>query len=221
MMIRIVAASLVVTALMTSTGWSLESPPTEVYGSPGRCAICGKPGPCQQKICQIQCGIEKVKKSCWCVESENMCTMLPRRPCADGSCDCHSCQAFEPGTACECETCKSCSASQPKGLLSRWLENLTEKPLPIVPPQPGKTRAVKKLVKKEYVVERPVYKPVVQYVCAECLGMQSCGVCDVRSEASSPSSSDNSSSSIAEPAPQPIPLRQAQAQNFAPLPPLE
>jgi hypothetical protein len=221
MMIRIVATSLVVTALIASTGWSLDSPTTEVYGSPGRCAICGKPGPCQQKICQIQCGIEKVKKSYWCVESENMCTMLPRRPCANDSCDCESCQAFEPGTACECGTCEACNPSRSKGLISHWFENLTERPLPIVPPQPGKTRAVKKLVKKEYVVERPVYKPVVQYVCAECLGLKSCGVCDVTSEASSPSPSDHNSSSMAEPAPQPVPLPGAQAQSLAPLPPLE
>lgn len=220
MLTRIVATSVVMTVLVMSTGWSLESSPTEVHGSPGRCAICGKPGPCQQKICQIQCGIEKVKKSCWCVESENMCTMLPRRPCADNNCGGDSCQVMEQETACQCGTCNSCNSSQSKGLLSRWLENLAEKPLPIVPPQPGRTRAVKKLVKKEYVVERPVYKPVVQYVCAECLGIQSCGVCAVPSEAFESSPSDIRLSGAAEPAPQPAPLPETQALNSAPLPPL-
>lgn len=222
MTIRMAVVALVSTILLVSTGWSLDSPSTDVHGSPGRCAICGKPGPCQQKICQIQCGIEKVTKSCWCVESQNMCTMLPRRPCANGNNDCGACEDFSEGTGCPCAGGNSQGDScQPKGLLSRWIENLTEKPLPIIPPQPGRTRAVKKLVKKEYVVEKPVYKPVVQYVCAECLGTPSCGVCDVPAEVSSPSPSDDQPGKQTSPSPQPAPLPAKQASHFAPLPPLE
>lgn len=218
MITRIVAASLVIAVVGISTGWSLELGSTDVIGSPGRCAICGKPGPCQQKICQIQCAMEKVTKSCWDVESENICTMLPRRPCPHDAQDCDSPQACEHTPGCECETCVS---SHTKGLLSRWLDNLTTKPLPLTPPLPGRTRAVKKLVKKEYVVEKPVYKPVVVYVCAECLNTRSCGVCDAPSEVSSPSPADNQPPQMAGPAPQPASFVEVQAREPAPLPPLE
>ncbi|MGQ9503765.1 MAG: hypothetical protein ACUVQR_02545 [Thermogutta sp.] len=218
MTMRIVVVFLVTALIDYSTGWSVEPPSTDVMGSPGRCAICGKPGPCQQKICQIQCTTEKVKKSCWDVETENICTMLPRRPCPHDGQDCGSCQAFGSATACECETC---DLSQAKGLLSRWLDNLTTKTLPLTPPLPGRTRAVKKLVKKEYVMEKPVYKPVVVYVCAECLRAQACGVCDAPKEVSSPSPADNHAPQIVAPAPQPASLVEVQPWEPAPLPPLE
>jgi len=72
--------------------------PTEVRGSPGRCAVCGRPGPCQQKVCRIECGVEKIKKYCWCVEAADVCTMLPSHP--GRSCDpgCDACGAAEVAT---------------------------------------------------------------------------------------------------------------------------
>ena len=72
------------------------------------------------------CEIKKETKTCWCVEEQEICTLLP---------GCHH----------DCDDC-----CQP-------------------PPRCGKPKCVKKLVKKEYQVETPVYKCVVRYVCPACL----------------------------------------------------
>lgn len=220
MTIRIAAAFGMFAALVASTGWTLESPPTDVYGSPGRCAICGKPGPCQQKICQVQCGIEKATKYRWEVEVHDICTMLPRRPCGCGDQQCGACEVI---TGCEEQAHGSrCDPCQPKGVLSRWIEQLTEKPVPIIAPRPGQPRAVKKLVKKEYVIEKPVYRTVVQYVCAECLGIRPSGTCDIPA-CDVPSLSPPESVSIPKvsPSSQLVPVSAVRMMPPAPLPPLE
>ncbi len=223
MTIRIAAAFGMFAALVASTGWTLESPPTDVYGSPGRCAICGRPGTCQQKICQVQCGIEKVTKHRWEVEVHDICTMLPRRPCGYGDQQCGTCGTCEPITECEEQARESqCDTCKPKGVLSRWIEQLTEKPLPIITPRPGQPRAVKKLVKKEYVIEKPVYRTVVQYVCGECLGIRPRGACEPPTcELPAPSPSENASSPQVPPSSQLVPVSAVQMLTPAPLPPLE
>jgi len=223
MNMKTAAACVVFVTLIATTGWTLESSQTDVYGSPGRCAICGKPGPCQQKICQVQCGIEKITKHCWEVEVHDVCTMLPRCPCGCGNQHGGRCGTCDPSLGCEGQACDSQSgACQPKGVLSRWIEQLTEKPLPIIAPRPGQPRAVKKLVKKEYVVEKPVYRTVVQYVCAECLGIRRNGACDISEcDLPSPGPSENVSSPEILPSSQLVPVSAAQMTTPAPLPPLE
>lgn len=195
----------------------------EVKGSPGRCAICGRPGPCQQKICRIECGTEKIKKHCWCVEVVDVCTMLPTHP--GRTCDpgCGGCG--EQGCDLGCESCAH--PARPSGWLTGWLYDLGhQKPCP-VPPQAGRIRSVKKLVKKEYEVEVPVYKSVVQYVCAECLAAQACGGCAApEGEPATPSPGD----AKPEPAPQkaassdpavtPAPAPVEPTVMLAPLPPM-
>lgn len=198
--------------------------PTEVRGSPGRCAVCGRPGPCQQKVCRIECGVEKVKKYCWCVEAADVCTMLPSHPGRSRDPGCDACGAAE-----SCDLgCQSCdSRARPSGILSGWIYDLGyQRPCP-VPPQVGRTRSIKKLVKKEYEVEVPVYKTVVQYVCAECLAAQACGVCTPAGEGSpapSPSPADQKPEAAPKPddsaSLKPATVSEIQAVNLAPLPPM-
>lgn len=196
---------------------------TEVKGSPGRCAICGRPGPCQQKVCRIECGTEKIKKHYWCVEAVDVCTMLPTHPgrlCDPGCGECG-----QQGCDIGCDSCAQ--AARPSGWLAGLLYDLGhQKPCP-VPPQAGRVRSVKKLVKKEYEVEVPVYRSVVQYVCAECLAAQACGVCAApEGEPATPSPGDAKpepspekaapSESTVKPAPTPVePMVM-----LAPLPPM-
>jgi hypothetical protein len=61
------------------------------------------------------------------------------------------------------------------------------------PPRCGNPKTVKKLVKKEYQVEKPVYKCVVQYLCPEC--------CKGGSTVSVPTAAPNPPTSSAIPAP--------------------
>ena len=90
------------------------------------CDCCGCPCNCLQKTCQLVCETKKETKTCWCVEEQEFCTLMP---------GCHH----------DCDDC-----CQPL-------------------PRCGKSKCVKKLVKKEYQVETPVYKCVVRYVCPTCL----------------------------------------------------
>jgi hypothetical protein len=64
--------------------------------------------------------MKKEKKTCWCVECQEICPLMP---------GCRDC----------CDKCP--------------------------PPRCGRPKTVKKLVKKEYEVEVPVYKCVVRHLC--------------------------------------------------------
>ena len=81
------------------------------------CDRCGCQCDCLQKTCQLVCDVKKEKKTCWCVEYQDFCTLMPGCPHL-----CDQCQAL---------------------------------------PHCGKEKCVKKLVKKEYEVNVPVYKCVV------------------------------------------------------------
>ena len=55
-------------------------------GGPTCCAVCGRHVACAQKTCQVVCEVKKEKKSYWCVECEEICTLLPgRRECGECS----------------------------------------------------------------------------------------------------------------------------------------
>jgi len=97
----------------------------ECAGKTGCCELCGRQGVCYEKCCQVVCEMKKETKTCWCVECQEICTLLP---------GCHH----------DCDQCPP-------------------------PPRCGRTKCVKKLVKKEYQVETPVYKCVVRHLCADCL----------------------------------------------------
>lgn len=90
------------------------------------CDRCGCPCDCLQKTCQIVCDVKKEKKTCWCVEHQDFCTLMPGCP--------HLCD--------QCESLPHC----------------------------GKEKCVKKLVKKEYEVDIPIYKCVVLHLCPACNG---------------------------------------------------
>ena len=49
------------------------------------CDNCGCPCDCLQKTCQLVCELKKEKKTCWCVETKEFCTLLPGCP---HLCDC-------------------------------------------------------------------------------------------------------------------------------------
>lgn len=107
---------------------AIPSPARAGDGGSECCAACGRHVACAQKTCQIVCDVKKEKKSYWCVECEEICTLLPGR-----------------------RECGECSP----------------------PPRCGSSKCVKKLVKKEYSVEVPVYKCVVLYLCPDCAAGQS------------------------------------------------
>ena len=111
----------------------------------GRCGSCGK------SDCQVVCEMKTVKKTCWVVECEQICPSLP-------NCPKRGCCGLNFRGSCDDEAgCGDCG----KGCKSR----------PLVPPKCGKSRTIKKLVKKEYTCEVPVYKCVA---CAGC-GPDGCG----------------------------------------------
>jgi len=115
----------------------------------GRCGSCGK------SDCQVVCEMKTVKKSCWVVECEQICPSLPN--CPKWGCG-RSCGSKKSCGSCDdAAGCGDCG----KGCKSR----------PLVPPKCGKSRTIKKLVKKEYTCEVPVYKCVA---CAGC-GPDGCG----------------------------------------------
>lgn len=60
------------------------SAPAESCG-PNCCARCGCHAACVEKVCQVVCSMKKEKKSYWCVECSEFCTLLPG--CRD-RCEC-------------------------------------------------------------------------------------------------------------------------------------
>ena len=41
------------------------------------CDCCGCPCNCLQRSCQLVCDVKKETKTCWCVEQQEFCTLLP------------------------------------------------------------------------------------------------------------------------------------------------
>ena len=109
-------------------------------GTPDCCAQCGGRKACQKKVCQVVCEIKKEKKYCWSVQCEDFCAPLPNLPCREC---CDKCGG-DPAKCGSC--CEKC----------------------VTPPKCGKVRTKMTLVKKEYEVEKPVYKCVVKYLCNDC-----------------------------------------------------
>jgi hypothetical protein len=94
------------------------------------CSRCGRHAACVDTTCQVVCEMKKETKTCWCVECQEICPLMPG--CHE-RCGCH-------------DGCKQCAPG----------------------PRCGHPKCVKKLVKKEYQVETPVYKCVVQHLCPDC-----------------------------------------------------
>jgi hypothetical protein len=113
-----------------------------------KCDRCGCHAACVEKTCQVVCEVKKETKTCWCVECKDICPLMPgcRKECR---CGCHE------QNGCE-EHCSKCKSNPP--------------------PRCGHPKCVKKLVKKEYQVEVPVYKCVVQHLCSQCCGGEATAV---------------------------------------------
>jgi hypothetical protein len=116
------------------------------YGAADRCGHCGHRAECQRKVCQLVCGTEKVVKHTWAVECEEFCPLLPGHGPRTGDC-CQQC-----GDGCGGGCCGHCG------------DGCKAPP----PPRCGHSKCVKRLVKKEQVVEAPKYKCVVKYLCDGC-----------------------------------------------------
>lgn len=127
---------------------------TTVLGGLHHCARCGCKEKCRRYVCHIVCDTKKVTKTCWDVQCEPFCPLLPgcgaflpQRCCPGGPC------ASNGGTPdCggqQCGSCTSCQRSE-------------------VPPRCGNARTRKRLVKKEITVEVPVYRCEVKYLCDAC-----------------------------------------------------
>ena len=50
------------------------------------CDQCGRQVPCVEKTCQVVCEMKKETKTCWCVECQEICPLMPG--CHHGCCDC-------------------------------------------------------------------------------------------------------------------------------------
>ncbi len=151
---RIVGISLTLTACLLLAKPVVAS---EGCGAPDCCAHCGCTAACQPVTCQVVAGVTKVKKHCWCVECVPFAPSMPGGipnlystlggllDGLHGKTGCGECGGCELGCEATCgkETC-------------------------VVPPECGKVRTKKILVKKEYEVEVPVYKTVVKNLCGEC-----------------------------------------------------
>ncbi len=114
-------------------------------GAPQRCAGCGRHVACQQKVCRLVCGMEKVKKSYWSVQCDEFCPLMP-------GCGAHSPCCALCGPNCRGACCQKC------GDCCKTLAS----------PRCGRPKCVKRLVKKEYEVDTPKYKCVVKYLCSDC-----------------------------------------------------
>jgi hypothetical protein len=97
---------------------------TDQAGGPARCAQCGCHTACLQTTCHVVCAVKKETKTCWCVERQEICPLMP-------------------GGLHRCDECPP-------------------------PPRCGHPKCVKKLIKKEYQVDVPVYQCVVRYLCGDC-----------------------------------------------------
>ncbi len=129
---RRLTMTIAVVAVLGLAGQSAR-PADETCDSTSCCQQCGRHCDCLQKTCQLGCEMKKETKSCWCVETQEFCPLMPA--CHHGCCDDDCCL-----------------------------------------PRCGNSKCVKKLVKKEYQVETPVYKCVVRYLCPECCNGGSTGV---------------------------------------------
>jgi len=143
----VILLSLAALAAIVSAASAKDDCGPAALGDPGCCARCERHAPCQKKTCQVVCEMKKEKKHKWAVECTEFCPLLPgckdrsRDPgCGDPGCGDPGCA--DPGQGCggKCDP----------------------------PPRCGRHKCVKKLVKKEYEVEVPVYKCVVQYLCDGC-----------------------------------------------------
>ena len=108
-------------------------------GRPTCCNRCGRQAVCAEKCCQVVCEMKKETKTCWQVECQEICPLMP---------GCRGCGECRDGQ-------ESCGSGECRDKCS---------PLP----RCGHPKCVKKLVKKEYQVEKPVYKCVVRHLCADC-----------------------------------------------------
>jgi hypothetical protein len=137
-------------------------------GAPTSCADCGGRKACKQVDCQVVCEIKKEKKYKWCVESKEVCPLLPGKHCDEGP-GCGDPGCGVPG----CGVAKKAGCAGQAGCDGCAGKGCDKCP---VPPRCGHPRTVKKLVKKEYEVDKPVYKCVTKYLCDGCCGAQPAGV---------------------------------------------
>ncbi len=111
----------------------------EVYGEPNCCAHCRKVSPCQKQTRVVR-EMKKVTRHTFEVQCDQVCSLKPTAWFG------FSWLHAALGTACGQEAA-DCG-----------------EPLP----EAGHCRTRKTLVRKEYVVEVPVYKCVVEYHCVPC-----------------------------------------------------
>lgn len=151
---RIVGISLTLAACLL-----LVRPATadDACGSPNWCAACGCGAACQPVACQVVAGVAKVKKHCWSVEEVPFAPLMPGCiPSLHSSLGgllggLHGGIGCAEGGGCEVGCDAACGHQKC-----------------VVPPECGKVRTKKILVKKEYEIEVPVYKTVVKNLCADC-----------------------------------------------------
>ena len=117
--------SAIILTLLTIVGSGARSGiAADCAGGLACCDQCGRQVACVETICQVVCEVKRETKSCWCVECEEFCPLMP---------GCHS----------RCDECPP-------------------------PPRCGNPKCVKKLVRKEYQVEVPIYRCVVRHLCPDC-----------------------------------------------------
>jgi len=130
-------------------------------GNATKCDQCGCHAACQKKTCQVVCEMKKEKKYTWRVECTEFCPLLPgcKDRCRDPGCE-------DPGQGCGGKCCEGCASKCGSRCAGKCCDPCKTRCPP--PPRCGHTKCVKKLVKKEYEVEVPVYKCVVKHLCDGC-----------------------------------------------------
>lgn len=112
-----------------------------------QCVHCGCQTACK-KVCRLVCETKKVEITCWEVQCEEFCPVLPKifgKRCGCG----------DPGCGPDKVAGGGCDVGCGKELAV---------------PQCGKSRVKKTLVKKTMTKEVPVYRCVVEHVCGQCCG---------------------------------------------------
>ena len=66
--------------ILLATILALGSRPTTATDGAGGticCDQCGRHVPCVEKTCQVVCEIKKETRTCWCVECQEICPLMP------------------------------------------------------------------------------------------------------------------------------------------------
>lgn len=201
---RIVGISLTLAACLL---WVRPAAAGDACAAPDCCAWCGCKATCQPVSCQVVAGVAKVKKHCWCVEAAPFAPLMPG--CIPSLRD--TLGGLLDGLHGE-KNVEACGCGEAGG------DTACGQGTDPIPPECGKVRTKKILVKKEYEIEVPVYKTVVKHLCGDC-GANPDAIGPAPASAPAPAPLPPGPMPGAPVPPPPAPMPGSQAYDFTRLPP--